>query len=476
MKAQIGVIGLGVMGSSLALNFAERGFRVAAFEIDPGRRERFALDAARHAGIGVHAALGEFVGALETPRRILMMVPAGAPVDALIESLAGLLDEHDILIDGGNSNYPDTERRVQALGARALRFVGMGISGGEEGARHGPSLMPGGDPLAWASIAPMFRAIAAQHAGEPCCAWMGSGGAGHFVKTVHNGIEYGDMQLICEAWQLLRDGLSLAEDAVAEIFGDWNRGELESYLVEITAAALRVRDADGTPRIRRILDSAEQKGTGRWSAGEALDLGVPLTLISAAVSARFLSARKAERVRAAARLRRSSAPAPVSAGIEAVREALYASKIVSYAQGFMLLGEASVTRNWQIPFADVARVWRAGCIIRSRFLDDVSAAFTENPGLENLLLADFFRVAMLRCEAGWRKALALGIAHAIPLPAMSAALAFFDGYRSAVLPANLLQAQRDFFGAHTYRRLDRDPAQRFHTRWSGDQQEQLIDG
>jgi 6-phosphogluconate dehydrogenase len=401
-----------------------------------------------------------------------MMVTAGSVVDEVIARLLPHLEPGDVLIDGGNSFYRDTERRFAELKARGIRFLGMGVSGGEEGARHGPALMPGGDPEAWPLVKRIFQSIAARaDDGEPCCRWVGEGGAGHYVKMVHNGIEYGDMQLIAEAWQLLDQGLGLSEDAVANTFAEWNSGVLSSYLVEITAQILRVRDPDGVLRVRRILDSAGQKGTGRWTAVDALQLGVPLTLIAEAVYARALSARKDERERAAARLSGPDGKVETGVAADAIRDALYAAKIISYAQGFMQMREAAVEYGWKLAFGDIALLWRAGCIIRSRFLEDIAAAFARDPALENLLLDPFFSDAIAQAQTGWRRTVGQAVTLGIAVPALSSALAFYDGYRSAVLPANLLQAQRDYFGAHTYRRIDR-PGVVFHTHWAGDAREE----
>ncbi len=477
MQADIGIVGLGVMGSNIALNIADHGYRVAVYNHHVERVQQFLAQAGPdQAFVGCESYAG-LAAALGRPRIVLLMVTAGSVVDLVIEQLLPHLEPGDILIDGGNSFYQDTERRLAQLAERGIRFVGMGISGGEEGARHGPSIMPGGDPEAWPHIREIFRAIAARaEDGEPCCRWVGRGGAGHYVKMVHNGIEYGDMQLIAEAWDLMHRGLGLEMDALAEIFARWNQGVLSSYLIEITADILRLRDPDGTPRVLRILDAAGQKGTGRWTVIEALQLGVPLTLIGEAVFARALSARKAERLRAAEIL--GEDPPPPFAGdreaaLDAIHDALYAAKIVSYAQGFMQMREASRAHDWDLAFGDIALLWRAGCIIRSRFLNDIAAAFERDPGLHNLLLDDFFAQAVRDAQGGWRRTLALGIERRIPLPALGAALAFFDGYRSAVLPANLLQAQRDYFGAHTYRRSDREGS--FHTHWTGDGREERVD-
>ncbi len=470
-KAHIGVIGLAVMGRNLVLNLSDHGHRVAVYNRTWERTRDFLQgDAAGRDILGCPSLEG-LVGDLRKPRVVLLMVQAGGGVDAVIDQLLPLLEPGDVIVDGGNSHYPDTARRYERLSSTGLRFLGMGVSGGEEGARHGPSLMPGGDPAAWPLVRDIFQSIAAVAEGQPCCQWVGEGGAGHYVKMVHNGIEYGDMQLIAEAYHLLRDGLGLDRDQLAEVFGRWNQGVLESYLIEITAAILAVRDPDGVPRVDRILDSAGQKGTGQWTAMDALELGIPLTLIGEAVNARFLSALKGERERAA----RAFPAVPrawdfdrAQPWVEFVHDALYAAKLVSYAQGFMLLRAASQRFGWNLAYGDIALLWRGGCIIRSRFLGDIKRAFARNPDLENLLLDDFFAAAIRQAEPGLRRAVALGIQLGIPLPGFSAALAFFDGYRSARLPASLLQAQRDYFGAHTYARVDAPAERRFHTDWTGD--------
>jgi 6-phosphogluconate dehydrogenase len=475
-RADIGVIGLAVMGRNLVLNLSDHGYRVAVYNRTYARTADFLAGEAAGRPIAGSDSLESLVGQLHSPRVILLMVQAGKAVDAVLQQLLPLLAPGDVVIDGGNSHYPDTVRRYQALRERGLRFLGMGISGGEEGARHGPSLMPGGDPEAWPIVREMFQAIAAKAEGEPCCQWVGEAGAGHYVKMVHNGIEYGDMQLIAEVYQLLREGLGLSVAELAGVFRDWNQGVLESYLIEITGEILTVQDPDGTPRVDRILDSAGQKGTGRWTASDALEQGVPLTLIGAAVNARFLSALREERQTAAAILGGSATgERPAELDVAAVRDALYAAKLVSYAQGFMLMRAASERYGWQLAFGDIALLWRGGCIIRSRFLGDIKAAYSRDPGLQNLLLDPFFRDALRGAEAGWRRTVALGVQLGIPLPACAAGLAFYDGYRSARLPASLLQAQRDYFGAHSYRRIDRDPGQRFHTDWTGDGEERAID-
>ncbi len=472
--ANIGVIGLAVMGRNLVLNLADNGFRVAVYNRTWGRTEDFLAGDASGREITGARTLEKFVASLEAPRVILLMVKAGKPVDAVIDQLLPLLSPGDIIVDGGNSHYPDTERRYHALKQQGLRFLGMGISGGEEGARHGPSLMPGGDPEAWPLVREMFQAIAAKADGEPCCQWVGEGGAGHYVKMVHNGIEYGDMQLIAEAWQLMRAALDVDNDFLADVFARWNEGVLDSYLIEITSHILRVKDADGSWRVDHILDSAGQKGTGKWTAIDALEQGIPLTLIDAAVNARFLSALKSERERAASRLAgAASNETPLDETfVDQVRDALYASKIISYAQGFMLMREASVKFGWDLQFGDIALLWREGCIIRSRFLKDIKAAFDKQPTLENLLFDDFFAEAVSTAQSGWRAAVMAGVSRGISLPAFSTALSFYDGYRSATLPANLIQAQRDYFGAHTYRRTDRDPDEVFHSHWTEDQHEE----
>ncbi len=539
-KAHIGVIGLAVMGRNLVLNLSDHGNPVAVYNRTWERTRDFLVGEAAGRDIQGCPTLAALVAALRHPRVVLLMVKAGAGVDAVIDQLLPLLAPGDVIMDGGNSHYADSSRRHARLQAAGLHFVGLGVSGGEEGARHGPSLMPGGDPTAWPLIRGLLQPIAAQVEGQPCCQWVGEGGAGHYVKMVHNGIEYGDMQLIAEAYDLLSQGLGLDAGQLAATFARWNQEVLASYLIEITAAILAVRDADGIPRVERIRDSAGQKGTGQWTAVDALELGVPLTLIGEAVNARYLSALKEERERAAAVFPASrtgtAAPAgaipaagttsaagaipaagttpaaemtpaavmtsggmtpgqenvsgPVSTGeavsgapstppedsrVLDVHDALYAAKLVSYAQGFMLLRAASQRFGWNLAYGDIALLWRGGCIIRSRFLGDIKRAFERNPDLENLLLDDFFAAAIRRAEPGWRRAVALGIQHGIPLPACSAALAFFDGYRRARLPANLLQAQRDYFGAHGYGRLDAPAGQRFHTDWAGDRQERTLD-
>lgn len=468
-EADIGLIGLAVMGQNLVLNMNDHGFRVAVYNRTTAKVDEFLTGPAQGtAVVGTHS-LPELVGVLRRPRAVMLMVKAGEAVDHMIEQLVPLLEPGDVIIDGGNSHFLDTNRRTAQLAMQGLLFLGTGISGGEEGARHGPSIMPGGNPQAWPRVRDIFQAIAAHVDGEPCCQWVGENGAGHYVKMVHNGIEYGDMQLIAEAYQLLREGLGLEANELQRVFSDWNRGTLESYLIEITANILRVKDQDGSLLLDKILDTAGQKGTGKWTGIDALELGVPLTLIAEAVFARALSARKEQRERAAAILGapQRRAVADRNGYIEAIRDALYAAKVISYAQGYMLMAEAAREFGWSLHFGDIALMWRGGCIIRSRFLGNIKAAFEQNPDLENLLLDPFFRQAIHDSETGWRRAVTLAIEQGIPVPALTSGLAFLDGYRSARLPANLLQAQRDYFGAHTYERVDRPRGEFFHTNWTG---------
>ena len=469
-KADIGLVGLAVMGQNLALNMADHGYRVTAYNRTTERMREFVSGPAAGTSIGGVETLEALVDSLESPRRILLMVRAGKAVDAVIESLLPLLEAGDIIIDGGNSRYTDTERRVALLKEHGMHFVGCGISGGEEGARHGPAIMPGGDEAAWPAIRPLLQSIAAKVDGVPCCQWIGSGGAGHYVKMVHNGIEYGDMQLIAEAYHFMRVGLDMDMDAVQQVFARWKQGVLDSYLIEITADILARREADGTPLLEYILDSAGQKGTGKWTGISALDLGVPLTLIGEAVFARCLSSLKEQRVKAEGILGLPSAGfhGDVGAAVDAMEQALYASKIVSYAQGYMLMREAARVFSWDLHYGDIALVWRGGCIIRSRFLDNIKEAYDRNAELENLLLDPFFVEQVRNADAGWRGTCAMGVELGIPLPAMTSALAFLDGYRRGVLPANLIQAQRDYFGAHTYERIDRPRGEYFHTDWTGE--------
>jgi 6-phosphogluconate dehydrogenase len=473
----IGLIGLGVMGANLALNLSDKGFSLSVYNRTYSLTQQFMQEHAQGRVIRSAETLPEFVNQLGNPRVILLMITAGKAVDAVIAQLLPLLNPGDIIIDGGNSHYPGTTRRWQELNAKGIRFVGMGVSGGEEGARHGPSLMPGGDATAWPVIREMFQKVAAQVDGAACCQWLGEGGAGHYVKMVHNGIEYGDMQLIAEACHLMRHALGMDYDTMADTFAAWNTGKLESYLTEITSQLLRQKDADGSPLVDKILDRAGQKGTGLWTAQDALEHAVPLTLISEAVHARMLSARKDERVAAAELLGGMQAPVPESerqAYLDAIHDALYAAKLVSYAQGFMLMQTAAQEYGWNLPYGDIALLWRAGCIIRSRFLGDIKASFAREPVPQSLLQDPFFASELQRAASGWRKAVMLAVAQGVPAPALCSALAFYDGYRCANGSANILQAQRDFFGAHGYQRVDRDPALHFHTHWSGDGSEEQL--
>ena len=472
-KADIGLIGLAVMGQNLALNINDHGFRLAVFNRSTHKVDDFINGPAKGSQIiGTHS-IAEFVNTLSTPRRILLMVKAGEVVDSFIELLLPHLQPGDIIMDGGNSLYTDTTRRVNALEEKGIIYMGTGISGGEEGARNGPSIMPGGNKKGWPLVKEVLQSITAKVDGEPCCDWIGEEGAGHYVKMVHNGIEYGDMQLICEAYQFLREGLLLTVDEIADIFAQWNEGELNSYLIEITSHILRVKDSDGEPLVDKILDTAGQKGTGKWTAINSLELGIPLTLIGEAVFARFLSSLKAERVNAARVL---SAPEQKfsyteqekQVYIDAVKDALYASKIISYTQGYMLMRQAAGEYQWQLNYGGIALMWRGGCIIRSRFLDSIKQAYSNNPQLESLLLDDFFQKAIAQAQNGWRKTVARAIESGIPAPGFASALTFYDGYRLESVPANLLQAQRDYFGAHTFERVDQPRGQFFHHNWTGE--------
>ena len=469
-KADIGLIGLAVMGQNLVLNMADRGFTVAVFNRTSTKTDAFLSGPAKDKTIlGAHD-IKTLLSMLKKPRRIMLMVKAGEAVDDLINELVPWLEANDILIDGGNSHFPDSQRRFEALKEKGILFIGSGISGGEEGARHGPSIMPGGNVDAWAHIKPIFQAIAAKsEEGEPCCDWVGIGGAGHYVKMVHNGIEYGDMQLICEAYDLLRRGLGVENNELAEIFSAWNRGPLDSYLIEITADIFTKKTEDGKAIVDTILDVAGQKGTGKWTGIDALDRGMPLSLISEAVFARCLSALKEERVAAAQTLGShvGKFQGDRTQFIEQVSHALYASKIISYAQGFMLMRQASMEMKWDLHFGSIALMWRGGCIIRSKFLGKIKEAFEKQPKLASLLVDPFFAKEIGRCLDSWRKVVAQGALLGIPTPCFSTALSFYDGYRSQNLPANLLQAQRDYFGAHTYERTDRPRGQFFHTNWTG---------
>jgi len=469
MKANIGLIGLAVMGQNLVLNMNDHGFKVAVYNRTTSTIDEFLEGPAKDTQVIGAYSLEELVDSLESPRIVMLMVKAGEVVDQYIDKLVPLLSAGDIIVDGGNSLFTDTNRRTVALSAKNLNYIGTGVSGGEEGARHGPSIMPGGNKAAWTTVKPIFQAISAQVDGQPCCEWVGDNGAGHYVKMVHNGIEYGDMQLICEAYQLMSEGLGLDADEMQAIFAEWNRGELSSYLIEITANIFGYKDEDGQPLVDKILDTAGQKGTGKWTGINALDLGIPLTLIGESVFARCLSAQKSERVTAAKLLPKHTRAfsGDKQAMINAIRDALYAAKIISYAQGFRLMREASKEYKLALNYGEIALMWRGGCIIRSQFLNDIKQAYDANPDLENLLLADFFVEAMKKADAGWRKAVVLGVELGIPTPAFSSALAYYDGYRTERLPANLLQAQRDYFGAHTYERVDQPRGEFFHTDWTG---------
>ena len=471
-SCDIGLIGLAVMGQNLVLNMNDHGFKVAVFNRTISKVDDFIGDQAKNTSVVGSHSLQEFCGLLKKPRRVMLMVKAGQVVDQTIAQVLPFLEQGDILIDGGNSLFTDSERRAKELAGKGILFVGTGVSGGEDGARHGPSIMPGGNAQAWSHVKDVLRSIAAKGLdGQPCCDWIGEGGAGHYVKMVHNGIEYGDMQLIGEAYQMLKDGLGLTPDELADVFADWNRGELDSFLIDITAAIFAKKDEDGEPIIDKILDTAGQKGTGKWTAISALDLGMPVTLIGESVFARCLSALKEERGRASTVLQGPKAQFIPSAQkgdfIESVRRALYCSKIVSYAQGYMLLRAAEKERGWKLNMGGIAQMWSGGCIIRSVFLGDIKTAFEQHADLESLLTNDFFSAALNRYQMSWRKAITHAIEFGIPTPAFSTALAFYDGYRAARLPANLLQAQRDFFGAHTYERIDKPRGTFFHTNWTG---------
>jgi 6-phosphogluconate dehydrogenase len=468
--ADIGLIGLAVMGENLVLNMASNGYNVVVYNRTISKVDEFL--AGRAAGktiIGSHS-LEEMCSKLARPRRIMIMVKAGAAVDKVIDGLLPHLDEGDILIDGGNSEFPDSIRRTEDLGAQGILFIGTGVSGGEEGALKGPSIMPGGNPAAWPHVKPIFQSIAAKtDAGEPCCEWVGRGGAGHFVKMVHNGIEYGDMQMICETYQMMKDGLGMSNQQMHDVFSKWNDGVLDSYLIEITRDILGYVDEDGTATVDVILDKAGQKGTGKWTAISALDVGQPLTLIGEAVFARCLSALKEERVSASKVLKGpdSKFDGDPEALVEDLEQALYASKIVSYAQGYQLMRAISDEKEWELNYGAIALMWRGGCIIRSAFLGNIRDAFESDPGLTNLLLDPFFESAVENAQSAWRRVVATAATLGIPMPAISAALTYFDGYRTERLPANLLQAQRDYFGAHTYERTDRPRGEYFHTNWTG---------
>jgi 6-phosphogluconate dehydrogenase len=469
-SCDIGLIGLAVMGQNLVLNMNDHGYKVAVFNRTVSKVDDFIKNEAKGTEVvGTHS-IEELVGVLKKPRRVMLMVKAGDTIDKMIDQITPHLEKGDIIIDGGNSLFTDTNRRTASLTEQGFLFIGTGVSGGEEGARRGPSIMPGGSPEAWPHVKGIFQAIAAKVSdGTPCCDWVGENGAGHYVKMVHNGIEYGDMQLICEAYQLLKDGLGLSAAELHEVFKEWNEGELDSYLIEITRDIFSKLDDDGSAIVDKILDTAGQKGTGKWTAISALDLGMPVTLIGEAVFARCLSAMKDERVVASKVL---TGPKPFvvadrTAFVEDVRRALYCSKMISYAQGYMLLREAAKEYKWNLNFGGIALMWRGGCIIRSQFLSEIKDAFDKNPGLTNLLLDDFFSSTLIKYQEAWRRAIISGIQAGVPTPAFSTALSFYDGFRTERLPANLLQAQRDYFGAHTYERTDKPRGEFFHTNWTG---------
>jgi 6-phosphogluconate dehydrogenase len=469
-KADIGVIGLAVMGENLILNMESKGFTVACFNRTVSKVDNFVNGRAKDKNIiGCHS-IEELTANLKTPRKVMLMVKAGNPVDQFIDHVLPHLEDGDIIIDGGNSHFPDTIRRTEYVESKGKLYIGTGVSGGEEGALKGPSMMPGGSPKAWPAVKDIFQSVCAKtDSGEPCCDWVGENGAGHFVKMVHNGIESGDMQMICETYQMMKEGLGMTNEEMHEAFTEWNQGELDSYLIEITRDILGYKDEDGNAVIDLILDTAGQKGTGKWTAIEALNLGQPLTLIGEAVFARCLSALKEERVAASKIL---SGPKPAFKGdkkafIDDLRHALYAAKIVSYAQGYQLMRAAAAEYNWNLNYGGIALMWRGGCIIRSVFLGKIKEAFDKEPDLTNLLLTPFFKDAVDKAQASWRRVVMTAVEMGIPVPAISTALAYFDGYRHERLPANLLQAQRDYFGAHTYERVDKPRGEFHHTNWTG---------
>jgi 6-phosphogluconate dehydrogenase len=469
-KCDFGLIGLAVMGQNLVLNMNDHGFKVAVFNRTVSRVDDFINGNAKGTAIVGTRTIEDFVAVLERPRRVMLMVKAGQPVDDFIDLLIPHLDPGDIIIDGGNSNYNDTIRRTAHVESKGMLYIGTGVSGGEEGARYGPSIMPGGSPRAWPFVKDIFQAVSAKvDDGVPCCDWVGENGAGHYVKMTHNGIEYGDMQLICEAYDLMKSYLGMSNKEMHDVFAEWNEGKLDSYLIEITRDILGFQDIDGDYVIDQVLDTAGQKGTGKWTAISALEMGIPLTLISEAVLARFLSALKSSRVEASKVL---GGPAVTFKGekqafIQDIHDALYASKIMSYTQGYMLMQAAAVEYNWNLNYGGIALMWRGGCIIRSIFLGKIKEAFDNQPDLDNLLLDDYFKAEIDDAQSGWRRVVSKAVEAGIPIPAMSSALAFYDGYRRDRLPANLLQAQRDYFGAHTYERLDKPRGEFFHTNWTG---------
>ena len=469
-KADIGLVGLAVMGENLVMNMESKGFTVAVYNRTTQKVKNFVEGCAKGKNIIGTYSVEELAGALEKPRKVMLMVKAGQPVDDFIEQLLPHLEKGDIIIDGGNSNYPDTDRRVKYVESKGLLYIGTGVSGGEEGALKGPSIMPGGSSAAWPYVKPIFQAIAAKVDGQPCCDWVGEEGAGHFVKMVHNGIEYGDMQLIAEAYLLMRDVLGMEPNEMARVFADWNQGELDSYLIEITADILATQDSDGSPLIDKILDTAGQKGTGKWTAINALDEGVPLTLIAEAVFARALSSNKEQRVKASGLLPGSASAFSGDKEIflKQIQQALYASKIISYTQGYLLMQAAAQTHGWHLNYGGIALMWRGGCIIRSAFLGKIMEAYTANPELENLLFDPYFAQAVADSLPAWRATVSTAVLSGIALPAMTSALAYYDGLRTQNSGANMIQAQRDYFGAHTYERVDQPRGQFFHTNWTGE--------
>lgn len=468
--SDIGVIGIAVMGENLILNMESKGFHVTAYNRTVDKVENFTNGRAKGKNIYGATSIEDFISSLKRPRKVMLMVKAGKPVDDFIELLIPHLEMGDIIIDGGNSHFPDTERRTEYVESKGIFYIGTGVSGGEEGALKGPSIMPGGSAEAWPVIKPIFQAISAQVDGNcPCCDWVGNGGAGHFVKMVHNGIEYGDMQLINEVYHIMKDTLGMSAEEMHEVFKEWNSGELDSYLIEITTDILAYKDEDGSPLVDKILDTAMQKGTGKWTGTVALELGIPLTLITESVFSRCLSALKDERVIASKVL---TGPEPSFTGdkkafINDLKDALYAAKVISYAQGYQMMRAASEEYGWDLNYGSIALMWRGGCIIRSGFLGKIKEAFDKNPDLQNLILDSFFKEKMMEKQAGWRNVVATAITNGIPVPCLSAGLTYFDGYRCERLPANLLQAQRDYFGAHTYERTDRPRGEFFHTNWTG---------
>ncbi len=469
-RADIALIGLAVMGQNLILNMNDHGFTVVAHNRTVSKVDEFLNKEAKGTQVIGAQSIPEMVAMLKKPRRVMLMVKAGKPVDEFIDQILPHLEPGDIIIDGGNSLFDDTARRVKYIESKGMLYIGTGVSGGEEGARRGPSIMPGGSPAAWPHVKNIFQSIAAKVDGDvPCCDWVGEGGAGHYVKMVHNGIEYGDMQLICEAYNLMKTGLGMSAEEMHKVFAEWNGGDLDSFLIEITRDILAFKDTDGQPLVEKILDTAGQKGTGKWTVINSQDLGIPITLIAEAVYSRCVSALKDERVKAARKLK---GPRPAISGdkakfIESIRQALYASKIVSYAQGYMLMRAAAKEYGWNLNYGGIALMWRGGCIIRSRFLGKIKEAFDNNPKLSNLMLDNYFRAEIKKSQKGWRNVVAMAAKKGIPVPAFSTALAFYDQYRSERLPANLLQAQRDYFGAHTYERLDKPRGEFFHTNWTG---------